>query len=132
MLNKRHLKQQAMDFDKIAEKIFKIDPNLRFISVVDRDDKVLLARMREGISAVNVGQRDEDLASIYPPLIMRAVERLQPNLGNARAVSIRYDKILLTLCRVSDLLIIVSFNPAIETPFLTQFEQEIKRIIQAT
>jgi hypothetical protein len=78
MLNKRHLKQQAMDFDKIAEKVFKIDPNLRFISVVDRDDQILLARMREGISAVNVAQRDEDLASIYPPLIMRAVERLQP------------------------------------------------------
>jgi len=119
-----------MDFDEIAEKIFKIDPNLRFISIVDRNDNVLLARMREGVSAVNESLSDEDLASIYPPLIMRAVERLQPNLGNARAVSIRYDKILLTLCRVSDLLIVVSFNPIMETPFLTRFEQEIKGIIQ--
>jgi len=63
---------------------------------------------------------------------MRAVERLQPNLGQAKAVGIRYDKILLTLCRVSDLLNVVSFNPAMETPFVTQFEREIKRIIQAT
>lgn len=121
-----------MDFDKIADEVFKIDPNLRFISIVDRDDRVLLAKMRERISPVNVGQRDEDLASTYPPLIMRAVERLQPNLGNARAVSIRYDKILLTLCRVSDLLVVVSYNPAIETPFLTQFERDIKRIIESS
>jgi len=121
-----------MDFDKIAEEVFKIDPNLRFISIVDSDDKVLFARMREGISAVNEGQRDEDLASIYPPLIMRAVERLLPNLGNARAVTIRYDKILLTLCRVSNLLVVVSYNPTMETPFLTRFEQEIKRIIESS
>jgi hypothetical protein len=119
-----------MDFNKIAEEIFKFDTNIRFVALVGNADNLLFSRMREGIPSITSAQNDEELVAIFPPLIMRAVERLQRHLGDTQAVSIRYDKLILAIFRVLEMLIVVSVNPVVETPFLTRFGDEIKRIIQ--
>lgn len=121
-----------MSLDRLTE-IFNIDPNVRYIGVVDKNDNVLLSKMREGVAQLDPNNSDEEIVSIYPPLIMRAVERLEPILGNAQGVQIPYEKVLLAMYRVQDLLIIVSLNPVPEAPLLTlRIGDEIKRLLSAS
>ncbi len=119
-----------MSLDRLTE-IFNIDPNVRYIGVVDKNDNVLLSKMREGVAQLDPNNSDEEIVSIYPPLIMRAVERLEPILGGAQGVQIPYEKVLLAMYRVQDLLIIVSLNPVPEAPLLTlRIGDEVKRLLK--
>jgi hypothetical protein len=102
--------QSVADLSKLTE-IFVVNPNIRFIGVVDLNDNVLLSRMRAGTLLVNPGQTDEEMVSVYPPLIIRAIERLEPILEEAHGVVVRYRKAHLAFYRALDLLIVVSFNP---------------------
>ena len=124
--------EAILSFDRLAE-IFSIDPNVRYVGVVDKNDTVVFSKKREGVVSVNPDQTDEEIVSTYPPLIMRAVERLEPILGDAHGVVIPYEKVLLALYRENDLLIIVSLNPVPEAPLLTlRIGDELRKLIQSS
>lgn len=121
--------ETTVSLDRLTE-IFSIDPNVRYIGVMGKNDTVLLSKRREGVAPVNPNLSDEEMVSIYPPLIMRAVERLEPMLGEAQGLQIPYEKVLLAMYRVHDLLVIVSLNPVPEAPLLTlRIGDEIKRLL---
>ena len=121
-----------MSFDRLIE-IFSIDPNIRYVGVVDKNDTVVFSKRREGVAPVSPNQADEEMVSTYPPLIMRAAERLEPILGDAHGVVIPYEKVLLALYREHDLLIIVTLNPVPEAPLLTlRIGDEVRRLIQTS
>lgn len=123
-------RKSSTDYERMAEQMFELDPNIRFVSVIDMNDMVIIAKIREGLTSIS-RQHVDDLITIFPPLIMRAVERLQPNFGHAAVITVRFDKILVALCRISDLLAIASYNPSVEIPFTSQFEQAVKRFLLA-
>lgn len=124
--------EAVVSLDRLTD-IFSIDPNVRYIGVVDKNDNVLLSKRKEGVAPVDPNDRDEETVSVYPPLIMRAVERLEPILGNAQGVQIPYEKVLLAMYRVQDLLIIVTLNPVPEAPLLTlRIGDEVKRLLQVS
>ncbi len=124
--------EAIVSLDRLTE-IFNIDPNVRYIGVLDRNDNVLLSKMREGVASIDPSNGDEQIVSTYPPLIMRAVERLEPILGEAQGLQIPYEKVLLAMYRVHDQLVIVSLNPVPEAPLLTlRIGDEIKRLLQVS
>lgn len=67
---------------------------------------------------MNPGHSDEEMVSVFPPLIMRAIERLEPVLGEAQSAGVSYGNAFLAFYRVLDFLVVVSFNPTPEAPLL--------------
>jgi len=113
------------NFDQLTE-IFGIDENIRYIGVFDKYDVVLFSRTREGIASKNA---DEAL-STYPPLILRAAERMRPMFGDVQGIGIHYRNLLLALYLVNDTYVIVSLNPVPIAPLLTfRIGEEIRRIL---
>ena len=118
-----------MDLNRLTE-IFKVDENVRYIGVIDRSDAVLFSKMREEIASVNPEHTDDETLSIYPPLIMRAAERMQPMFGDVQAIGIRYRNLLLAFYRVNEILVIVSLNPVPIAPLLTfRIGEEIRKVL---
>jgi len=117
LTHRRRNLQSVVDLARLTE-VFLVNPNVRYIGVVDKHDDVLFSKMREGIATVNPGHADEEMVSVYPPLIMRAIERLEPILGDAQSVGVSYGNAFLAFYSVLGFLVVVSFNPIPEAPLL--------------
>ena len=107
--------------------VFLVNPNIRYIGVVDKNDGLILskARMETGDS----NRTEEQIVTVYPPLIMRAVERLEPIFGSAQDVVVRYRDAHLAFYRVQDFLIVVSMNPVPEASLLAlRVGEEIRKL----
>jgi hypothetical protein len=63
-----------------------------------------------------------------PPIIVDAVEKLEPHLGSMESVSIRYEKALLLFQRVKELVLVMSFGPEVVTPFLSRISSETRKL----
>jgi hypothetical protein len=63
-----------------------------------------------------------------PPIIVDAVEKMQPLLGKLDNVTVRYEKVLLVFFRVRNLMIIFSFNPDVSTPFISSLSGTVRTI----
>ena len=119
----------TMNFNQLTE-LFKIEENIRYVGVVDKNDAVLFSKMREAIAPVNPEHTDDEPLSIYPPLIIRAAERMQPIFGDIQGIGIRYRNLLLALYHVNDLLVIVSLNPVPMAPLLAiTIGENIRKIL---
>ena len=63
-----------------------------------------------------------------PPIIVDAVEKLQPLLGKLDTVTLRYEKILLVFFRMQGMVVIFSFNPEVSTPFISSLSSEMNTL----
>jgi hypothetical protein len=63
-----------------------------------------------------------------PPIIVDAVEKLKPILGEMQGVSVRYEKALLNFYRAGDLVVVISFGPEVLTLFLTKITKEFEEM----
>ena len=116
-----------MDFDKFAEEMFKREPKLRYVGVVD-NFRVVLSRMREGIQSLTTDQEEERFVQLMPPIIVDAVEKMQPMLGKLNTVTVRYENLLLVFFRMQGLTVIFSFNPEVSTPFISTLSDEVLKL----
>jgi hypothetical protein len=120
-----------MDLQKFAEAAFKKDSRIRYVAVVDNQFHMLLSKMREGIQSVTTEDQDHNFFQIMPPIIIDAVEKLQPLLGKVDNVTVRYEKVLLVFFRLENLNIILSFNPNVSTPFISSLSDMMRILSQA-
>jgi hypothetical protein len=117
-----------MDVERFADEVFKIDVGIRYVGIVDAQYRVLVSKMRAGIGSLTSARAERDFVSIMPPIIVDAVEKLEPHLGTVESVSIRYEKALLLFQRVNELVLVMSFGPEVVTPFLSRISSETKKL----
>ena len=117
-----------MDFESLAREIFKLDSNVRYVGLLDeKQDSLLLSEMREGVVSVTEDQTDRQLMSTFPPVILRAVERLEPHIGQLNGIVVRYEKVVLVFYRLGQYMVILSFEPTVHTPFLEHVVEMMER-----
>ncbi len=75
--------------------------------------------MREGVESISTADDDRSFVQLMPPIIVDAAEKLQHILGNLESVTIRYEKVLLVFFRVKKLVVVLSYNPEVTTPFIS-------------
>jgi len=63
-----------------------------------------------------------------PPIIMDAVEKLQPLLGKLDNVTVRYQKVLMVFFHIQNFTVVLSFNPDVSTPFISSLSQTMRTI----
>ncbi len=117
-----------MDIQKFAEETFRSDARIRYLGVVDTRFDILSSHMREGVQSVTTDDQERNFVQIMAPIIIDAVEKLQPVLGNLDNVTLRYEKILLTLFRMEDLVVTLSFNADVSTPFISSLSESMRKL----
>ncbi len=108
-----------MDTDKFVEEVFKKDGRIRYVGIVDREFHVLVSKMREGVQSLTPDESDRNFVQLMPSIILDSVEKLSPFLGVVESVTIRYAKVFLVLFTKGSYVIVLSFNPDIQRPFMS-------------
>ena len=84
--------------------------------------------MREGVKSVTGDDQDRHFIQIMPPIIVDAVEKLQPLLGKLDDVTVRYEKLLLVFFRLEGFVVILSFDHTFSTPFISSLSSTMRKL----
>ena len=120
-----------MDVEKFAQEAFRRDSRIRYVGIVDAEYHVLLSKMREGVESVRTSEDYRNFVQLMPPIIVDAAEKLQPILGKLESVTIRYEKVLFAFFRVKKVVVVLSYNPEVTTPFISA-SSDLMRTLGAT
>jgi hypothetical protein len=110
-----------MTAEKFADEALRTDPRIRYVGIVDNQFHILLSRMREGIQSIASDEEERNFVQIMPPIIVDALEKFD-------YVTARYEKVLLVFFRMEGLIVILSFNPDVSTPFMSSLSESMKRL----
>jgi len=117
-----------LDVDKFAQEAFSRDSKIRYVGIVDNEHHVLLSKMREGVESVFTSEDRHNYVQIMPLIIVDAAEKLQRVLGNLESVTIRYEKLLFAFFRVKKVIVVLSYNPEVTTPFISASSDLIRML----
>jgi hypothetical protein len=117
-----------MDIEKFGEEAFRKDNKIRYVGIMDNEFHILLSKMREGVQSITTEDQERNFVQLMPPIIVDAVEKLQPILGKLDTVTVRYEKVLLVFFRMNTLAVILSFNSNVSTPFISSLSNSIRTL----
>jgi hypothetical protein len=64
-------------------------------------------------------EEGHNFIQLMPPILVDAAEKIQHLLGKLESVTIRYEKILLVFFRIDSVVVVLSYNPDVTTPFIS-------------
>ena len=117
-----------MTAKEFAREAFRKEPKLRYVGIVDDGYHIIFSEMREGVSSLTPDEQDRNFVQLMPPIIVDAVEKLQPLLGKLDTVTVRYEKSLLGFFRMQGLILIFSFDPDVTTPFISALSDKMNTL----
>ncbi len=117
-----------MDSEKFVEEAFKKDSRIRYVGIIDNQFHIIMSKMREGVQSVGTEEEERGFIQLMPPIIVDAVEKLQPLLGKLDNVTVRYEKLMLVFFRFQNFTVVFSFNPDVSTPFISSLSQTMQTI----
>lgn len=117
-----------MNLEKFAEEAFRKDNRIRYVGIVDNEFHILVSKMREGVQSLTTEEQERSFVQLMPPIIVDAVEKLQPLLGKLDNVTVRYEKLLLVLFHMKDLVVTLSFDANVMTPFMSSLSEPMRML----
>ena len=117
-----------MDPERFTEEAFKKDSRIRYVGIIDNQFHIIVSKMRESVQSVTTEEQERNFIQLMPPIIVDAVEKLQPLLGKLDNVTVRYEKMLLVFFRVQNLTVVLSFNPNVSTPFMSSLSETMRTL----
>ncbi|HKM78158.1 MAG TPA: hypothetical protein VJZ03_03705 [Candidatus Bathyarchaeia archaeon] len=117
-----------MDPERFTEEAFKKDSRIRYVGIIDNQFHIIVSKMRESVQSVTSEEQERNFIQLMPPIIVDAVEKLQPLLGKLDNVTVRYEKMLLVFFRVQNLTVVLSFNPNVSTPFMSSLSETMRTL----
>ena len=117
-----------MDPERFTEEAFKKDSRIRYVGIIDNQFHIIESKMRESVQSVTTEEQERNFIQLMPPIIVDAVEKLQPLLGKLDNVTVRYEKMLLVFFRVQNLTVVLSFNPNVSTPFMSSLSETMRTL----
>jgi hypothetical protein len=113
---------------KTVGRIFEIDERIRYVGIVDTAYHVIASKMRSGIHSLTPTELDWDFVSIVPNVMIESAKKLERDCGPFQIMTIRYRKVMIAIYRGERYIIMLSFDPSVETPFLRKLTAELDRI----
>lgn len=117
-----------MNVEKFAEEAFRKDNRIRYVGIVDNEFHILFSKMREAVQSLTTEEQERNFVQLMPPIIVDAVEKMQPLLGKFDTVTVRYEKVLLVFFRMNSLVVTLSFDPNVTTPFISSLSESIRKL----
>ena len=118
----------VLDTEAFMREMFEADSSIRYVAIVDLEYRILASKHRAGISRLTPDDVDHHFVSIVPQIILEAVEKLSPFLGQVEGVTAHYKKVLLIFYRFEDLIVCISFEPDRETPFYNKITELFRKL----
>ncbi len=112
-----------MNVDAFVQETFKLDRSVRYVAVVDSDYHVLASSQREGVPSYVPDEMQRNFVSIVPEIILESVEKMSGLLGEVSGVTAHYEKTLVIFYRFSNLIVVISFQAGVETPFYNRITE---------
>jgi hypothetical protein len=116
-------------WNKVADRIFGIDEHIRYVGIVDMGYHVVLSKMRSSIKSMTPSELDWNFVSMAPRIMIESAQRLEDYCGPLEIMTIRYRRVMLSLYRAGKYVVMVSFEPTVQTPFMKKLSQELSRIL---
>lgn len=117
-----------MNVEKFAEEAFRKDNRIRYVGIVDNEFHILFSKMREGVQSLTTEEQERNFVQLMPPIIVDAVEKMQPLLGKFDTVTVRYEQVLLVFFRMQNLVVTLSFDPNVTTPFISSLSESMRKL----
>jgi hypothetical protein len=117
-----------MNVEKFAEEAFRKDNRIRYVGIVDNEFHILFSKMREGVQSLTTEEQERNFVQLMPPIIVDAVEKMQRFNGKFDTVTVRYEKVLLVFFRMNNLVVTLSFDPNVTTPFIRSLSELMRRL----
>jgi hypothetical protein len=112
-----------MDAERFIEEMFKAEPEIRYIAIVNEQYQILASKQREGVPSLTSDETERNFTSIVPRIIVESVEKLAPFLGPVGGITAHYEKVLVIFYRTDNLVVVISIQPQVETPFYNRITE---------
>lgn len=117
-----------MNVEAFVREMFQVDSTIRYIGIVDSEYRILVSQQREGIPSLTSDETTRNFVSIVPQIIVDSVEKLAPFLGHVGGMTVHYEKVLLVFYRIGNLIVMISFQPQVDTPFYNRITEAYSRL----
>jgi len=115
-------------WDNTVERIFDLDKRIRSVVITDMSYHTIISKMRRGFESLTPLDA-ESTVSIVPRIMVEGAQRLEPYMGSIETVSTRYKRAMLVFYRAREYIVMLSFEPSVETPFHTKLASDLSRIL---
>jgi len=116
-----------MDPGAFVQEMFKVDPSIRYIAIVDNEYHIVVSKQREGVPSFTSEETSRNFVSIIPQIILESVQKLSHFLGEVSGVTAHYKKALL-IFPFNNLIVVISFEAGVETPFYDRITEAVKKV----
>jgi hypothetical protein len=117
-----------MNPEAFVQEMFKVDQSIRYIGIVDNEYHVLVSTQREGVPSFTTEEAARNFLSIVPQIIIESVHKLSQVLGEVSGVTAHYQKALIILYPYDNLIVLISFQAGVETPFYDKITEAFKKL----
>ena len=117
-----------MNPETFVQEMFKVDRSIRYIAIVDNEYHVLVSTQREGVPSFTTDETARNFVSIIPQIIIDSVDKLSRFLGEVSGVTAHYQKALVVFYSLDNLIVIISFQSEVETPFYDRIAEAVKKL----
>lgn len=118
---------ETMDAKELADKIFSVNKNIRYVSIVGGPRNELLeSRMKEGVKSLSGDKEDRWFAQVLAPVMLEGAEKLERDLGVIAYSLVRYFKLTMVMMRIQGYFVTFSVEPGVNAMDL--YEQIIGQI----
>ena len=101
-----------MDPEQIADTIFSIDKNIRYVGVVGKGPEydVKVSRMRQGLKSRGSDNKVRKFIELIPDLILGMAQKLEDDLGKIRYSLLCFQQLTLMLFITPEYAIVLSLE----------------------
>ncbi len=92
------------------ERIFSINPKIRWAGLTTDQGEVLFVTMRSGLKSLSPEETDRSFMQLGPMLLSGVCERLAPWAGPLQAVVSRYEKVAMIITKIERFYLAVTIN----------------------
>jgi hypothetical protein len=102
----------AMDPEQIADTIFSVDKNIRYVGVVSKGPEydVKISRMRQDLESRGSDEKVREFIELIPDLILGMAQKLEDDLGKIRYSLLCFQQLTLMLFRTPEYAIVLSLE----------------------
>jgi hypothetical protein len=103
-----------MDHNKLCERVFALNEDIRYAGVIDSTGTLVAGGMRKGTDSI-VSETDEELFLTHTALRKSMRDRFDTSMGGARFAYVEREKVSILTFYMGDKILLVTLEPNIDS-----------------
>jgi hypothetical protein len=103
-----------MDHNKLCERVFALNEDIRYAGVIDSAGTLVAGGMRKGTDSI-VSETDEELFLTHTALRKSMRDRFDASMGGARFAYVEREKVSVLTFYMGDKILLVTLEPNVDS-----------------